>query len=465
MTSPGPNIVQIVADDMGYGDLGCFNYGASRTPTLDHLVREGVCLSQHYSAAPVCAPARAALFTGRYPHRTGALDTLDGRGLDRIALGERTVADALTAAGYVTGLVGKWHNGSLDSRYHPNRRGFAEFVGFRGGWSDYWDWRLERNGDAFGADGRYLTDVLTEEAVSFLQRHRDDRFYLQIAYNAPHYPMQAPADRLARYAESGAFGPGVSAIYAMVEVMDDGIGRVLETLDELALSDQTIVMFTSDNGPHFGEHEGMSLTRFNCGFNGAKQSVHEGGIRVPGVVRWPDGLDGGRTVHEMVHFTDWAPTILGLTNADPAADALPFDGVDALPVFRGERHRVDSVRFWQFNRYEPVPGCNAAMRDGDWKLVFPKIAEAMDHDAADLAMDVELRYEPERNAEILPGPFPDRTLPPEPPTPELYNLRSDPLERHDLAADHSERIATMSAALGRWFEDVETDRKRAMRVA
>ncbi|MGH3629619.1 MAG: sulfatase-like hydrolase/transferase, partial [Sciscionella sp.] len=119
MTSLGPNVVQVVADDMGYGDLGCFNYGASRTPTLDHLVREGVCLSQHYSAAPVCAPARAALLTGRYPHRTGALDTLDGRGLDRIALSERTLADALTAAGYVTGLVGKWHNGSLDPRYHP----------------------------------------------------------------------------------------------------------------------------------------------------------------------------------------------------------------------------------------------------------------------------------------------------------------------------------------------------------
>src|SRR5262245_51295704 len=142
---PGPpNILFILADDMGYGDFGRFNGGLSATPTLDHLAETGLCLTQHYSASPVCAPARASLLTGRYPQRTGAIDTLEMRGLDRMGLGERTIADELRAAGYATGLVGKWHNGALDPRHHPTARGFDEFVSFCGGWHHYFDWRIER---------------------------------------------------------------------------------------------------------------------------------------------------------------------------------------------------------------------------------------------------------------------------------------------------------------------------------
>src|SRR5271169_3402315 len=184
-----PNIGLILADDMGSGDFGCFNYGASKTPVLDQLISEGVCLTQHYSASPVCAPARASLMTGRYPHRTGVIDTLETRGLDRLALRELTMAELLKRAGYVTGLVGKWHNGALDPRYHPNRRGFDEFAGFRGGWQPYWQWHLDRNGSIAGADGRYLTDVFTEEAADFIRRHHQERFFLHLAYSAPHYPF------------------------------------------------------------------------------------------------------------------------------------------------------------------------------------------------------------------------------------------------------------------------------------
>jgi arylsulfatase B len=139
MLSSRPNLVVIVADDMGYGDIGAFGNAAVQTPALDALAAEGLVLTQHYSASPVCAPARAGLLTGRYPHRTGAIDTLEGRGLDRLALRESTIADALKAAGYATGLIGKWHPGALDTRYHPNRRGFEQFAGFRGGWQDYWE--------------------------------------------------------------------------------------------------------------------------------------------------------------------------------------------------------------------------------------------------------------------------------------------------------------------------------------
>lgn len=167
-----PNIVVILADDMGYGDIGAFGNPHVHTPHLDALAAQGCRLTQHYSGSPMCAPARAALLTGRYPHRTGAVDVVEGRGLDRIALRERTLADSLKTAGYATGLFGKWHNGAIDPRFHPNRRGFDEFVGFRAGVSDYWDWTIERNGRYLRADGRYLTDVFTEEAVAFIERHR-----------------------------------------------------------------------------------------------------------------------------------------------------------------------------------------------------------------------------------------------------------------------------------------------------
>ena len=152
-----PNIVFILADDMGYGDFSAFNNGLSRTPTLDGLVTEGVCLTQQYAASPVCNPSRAALMTGRYPHRTGSIDTLEYRGLERLALRETTLADVLKRADYATGLVGKWHLGAYDPRYHPNARGFREAVCFRGGMHDYYAWRLEYNDSVKRADGRYLT--------------------------------------------------------------------------------------------------------------------------------------------------------------------------------------------------------------------------------------------------------------------------------------------------------------------
>ena len=166
-----PNVLLFVADDMGYGDFGLFNDGPARTPHLDALANEGLCLAQHYAGAPACSPSRAALLTGRYSHRTGALTPMEVRGADRIALDEVTLADSFKAAGYATGLIGKWHNGALDDRYHPNARGFDTFCGFCGGWMDYFDWRIERNGVRWDSDGRYLTDVFTDEAVDFLHRH------------------------------------------------------------------------------------------------------------------------------------------------------------------------------------------------------------------------------------------------------------------------------------------------------
>ena len=452
-----PNIVLVLVDDMGYGDFGVFGDGSARTPTLDRLVAESVCLTQHYSASCVCAPARATLLTGRYPHRTGAIDTLEGRGLDRLALREVTIADLLKSAGYVTGLIGKWHLGALDPRYHPNARGFDEFVGFCGGWQDYYEWRLDYSGIYRRSDGRYLTDVFTDEAVGFIRQHRREAFFLHLTYNAPHFPFQAPDEEVAPFAEKGEFTRAVSTLYGMIQRMDKGLARLLDELERQGIHENTILLFTSDNGPQFGGQGDRCTTRYNCGFNGAKGSVYEGGIRVPMVVRWPGGLDGGSHFHELVHFADWFPTLLAATGL-PLPGDVSLDGHDVLPILRGEGDPVNLPRFWQWNRYTPLVTCNAAIRDGPWKLVRPRIDEAMRVSQEDLTMDRALKYEPGRFRDIRRGPEPERQVPP-PSPPELYNIEEDPLEQRDLAELHPGRAAKMLRELETWFESVEAERR------
>lgn len=458
-----PNIILILADDMGCGDIGAFGGESVETPNLDALAKEGVRLTQHYSGSPVCAPARAALMTGRYPHRTGAIDTLEGRGLDRLALREITLADALRCSGYTTGLVGKWHLGALDPKYHPNARGFDEAVCFRGGWSDYWQWRLDYNGSLRKADGRYLTDVFTEEAIAFIERHRSEPFFLHLTYNAPHFPLQVPDEDANVFRATGKFTEGVSLIYGMNRRMDRGVGRVLDALESHGLVENTIVLFTSDNGPQFGGQGEMCTTRFNCGFNGCKGLVYEGGIRVPAVLRWPAGLAGGRTVPEMTHFTDWFPTLIAAAGVG-LPDGPPLDGRNMLSVLRGESGVEYGPRFWQWNRYTPVPTCNAAMRDGPWKLIRPVISEAMKVSREDLDLDRRLKYEPDQITDISRDPEPDRTIP-EPPKPLLFNIEADPLEKRDVSAEHPEIAARMQRDLEEWFAEVESDRLSARSLA
>ena len=459
-----PNILLILADDMGWGDFGCFGDGSARTPTLDHLVATGLCLTQHYSASPVCAPARASLLTGRYPHRTGAVDTTEMRGLDRMAPSEVTLAEPLRAAGYATGLVGKWHNGALDPRHHPTARGFAEFAGFCGGWSPYFGWTIERGTSpatpTVKDDGRYLTDVFTEEAVAFLERHRAEPFFLFLSYNAPHYPFQSRPEDFAPYAERGGMTKAVCHIRAMIERMDAGIARVLDALDHLGLADDTLVLFTSDNGPQMHGAGDMDTTRFNCGHRGAKPLVYEGGIKLPMVLRWPAGLDGGgRTLDAMVHFTDWLPTLLAVAGAAPPRDRL-LDGVDVIPLLQGEHGRVNERRFWQWNRYVPHGECNAAMRDGAWKLVRPAIDELMQVTPEDMAIDVAAKFDRETYDAVSRDPLPEQPAVTPPPA-QLFDLARDPGETTDLAAREPERVRRMEADLARWFEAVEIDRRAA----
>ncbi len=452
-----PNIIFILADDMGYGDFSFINNGLSETPALDSLMSESTCFTHQYTASAVCNPSRACLMTGRYPHRTGSIDTLEWRGLERLALREVTLADVLGSAGYRTGLVGKWHLGAYDSRYHPLRRGFDETVCFRGGMHDYYDWRIEFGENIKRGDGTYLTDLWTEEAVGFIERNQKEPFFLHVTFNAPHTPLQAPEEEIKPFLDKEKFSKGVSTLYGMIRRMDKGVGRILETLKKCGLEDNTIVMFTSDNGPQFGGQGGNSTTRFNCQLHGAKGSVYEGGIRVPMILRWPDGLEGKREFTDMVHFSDWFPTILSFADV-PVPDGLNIDGVDVSGTIRGESNDVCTKRFWQWNRYTPVITGNAAVRDGDWKLVRPAIREAMAAPCCDPWLRISM-YEPEKLIETGPikDPEPERTIP-DPPPPELYNIAEDPLEQENLAEKYPDKVSHLLTELETWFEDVEADR-------
>jgi arylsulfatase A-like enzyme len=473
MSQRRPNVLLIIADDMGYGDLGALNPDVQCTPNLDALMREGSCLRQHYAASPICAPSRAGLLTGRYPQRTGAITQHEIHGLDRLALREVTIADTFRHAGYATGLVGKWHNGTFDPRFEPNARGYDEFVGFCGGWSDYWDYTLRVNGSYRRSDGRYLTEVLTEEALDFVSRHRDRPFFLQLAYSAPHSPFQAPEGTVDRYRAMG-FNRIVATTYAMIEAMDRGIGRLLQWLDDTKLAENTIVLFTSDNGPAFFNPpymlepgESTLNERFNCGLRGAKGYVHEGGIRVPMIVRYPGRVRAGAWNDDLAHFTDWMPTLLRMAGIG-RIDGPPLDGHDLGASLLGEPPEQPPRQFWQWNFYLPCVGTNAAFRDGDWKLVrpmmsgtrfFSKDLYASEEEEAKMRAFVEADLLHKKDPQAITGlvPVPRIRMPP-PEPPELYDLSVDPFEREDLAARHPDRVARMLRSLETWFEDVEAER-------
>ena len=454
MSASRTNIILIVADDLGYGDVGYFGNPDLQTPHLDWMAEQGVVLTQHYAGSPICAPARASLLTGRYNHRTGAVDVPSNRGFDRIALSETTIADVFKSAGYATGMVGKWHNGAHDMRYHPNSRGFDEFAGFLNGGMDFWNWVLDYNGSPNTADGRYLTDVFTEEALSFIDRHKSEPFFLYVPYNAPHDPLQAPEGLISKYEDREKFTPPVSRIYAMIERMDSGIGRILESLKVNGLGRDTLVIFTSDNGPVLGGEGEESRSRYNGMFTGSKYDVLEGGIRVPAILYWPDGLPKGERCDELVHFTDWLPTLTGIAGETSLSD-LSLDGRNVLDVLRGENNAAEPIRFWQYNRYEPKPYNNAAMRDGRWKLYWPPIPEAQTKDPADNIPYFKYLTEAHTILDIDTTVWNPVLSEPKPPL--LFDLENDPYEHCDVSGRYPDRLKSMINQWEAWFDNVLAD--------
>ena len=461
-----PNVVMILVDDMGYGDLGLFNDGLTITPRMDALAGESVAFSQAYCASPVCNPSRAALLTGRYPMRTGSVDTLEWHGLERLALQEQTLGDLFTYNGYVTGLIGKWHLGAFDGRYHPRRRGFKDTVCFRGGMHDYYDWRLEFGEQVVRSDGTYLTDLWTKESVDFLNRHKNESFFLHVTYNAPHTPLQVPHEELGSFSDTPV-NSSVKTLYAMLKRLDTGIGHILDTLTKLNLEENTIVLLASDNGPQFdnghnygGADNNESLERFNCNLHGAKGTVYEGGIKVPMMLRWPAGLRS-QMIDDMVHFVDIYPTLSHLCSLKSLPNTPIIDGIDISPLLDGQNPYKGIKRFWQWNRYEPVPGCNIAVRDGDWKLVVPEIPEAME--VFDVHYLHTSMYEPEYFIEngIFSNTSPHRNIPASP-LPELYNITDDPGETCNRAIDYPERVETLLKDTEQWFTRMYNDYKNAI---
>ncbi|HKG13125.1 MAG TPA: sulfatase-like hydrolase/transferase [Pyrinomonadaceae bacterium] len=367
-----PNVLYIMADDLGWGDLSSYGRPDYRTPNLDRLASEGTRFTHAYSAAPVCTPTRCAFVTGRYPARTpvGLEEPLSWRKqlVERrqdvgLAPEHPTVASLLKSAGYNTALVGKWHLGYLP-KYSPVKSGFEEFFGIMSGGADHFTHKdANGEGDLFEMEVPvervgYATDLITNRAVDFLKRRRDAPFFLSLNYTAPHWPWEGPRDEaVSRSLPKGYAGftsGGSLKVYAeMMRSLDEGVGSVLRALGDAGHARSTLVIFTSDNG---GER-----FSYNWPFTGKKLDLYEGGIRVPAFARWPGVVPAGRTTEQPAVTMDWTATILAAAGARAHPD-YPLDGEDLLPLMRGERAPFERALFWRTE-------AQAAARIGRWKYL------------------------------------------------------------------------------------------------
>ena len=327
--NPRPNVVLFLADDQGWGDLSIHGNTNVRTPNLDSLAREGASFI-HFFVSPVCSPTRAELLTGRYHPRTGVYAT--SRGGERLDLDETTIAEVFDAAGYATATFGKWHNGSQPP-YHPNARGFDEFYGFTSGhWGHYFDPSLDHNGRVVRGNG-YVTDDFTDRAIRFIEDHRTEPFFVWVAYNTPHSPMQVPDRWWDRFEEldlpqrhrdpEKEHLDHSRAALAMTENIDWNVGRLTQRLAELGLADDTIVVYLTDNGPNGW--------RWNGGMKGRKGSTDEGGVRSPFFVRWPRAIEAGTVVDRIAGAIDVLPTLADMAGIPPTT-AKAVDGLSLKPL-------------------------------------------------------------------------------------------------------------------------------------
>lgn len=427
-----PNIVFILADDLGYGDIGVYGVPDARTPNLDRLASQGVRFTQFYGGGPECTPSRTALLTGRYPERIGGMECAIGIGnvgrydhainlARRHELGlpaeNAVLAPGLKHAGYVTGVFGKWHLG-YDAHFNPLRQGFDHFWGFLGGFVDNFTHRelsplpvLFRNEKPVTAEG-YMTELITDETIAFITRERTRPFFAYVAYGAPHFPFQGPDDAAKpppkTMAEAQA---GTRKTYvAMIESLDHGVGRILATLDQAGIAQDTIVVFTSDHGA-------MPPGR-NAPFSRGKTTLFEGGLRVPAIVRWPEKIKPGALSRQPAWMMDFTASLLRAAGAKPPAGGA-LDGVDILRwVEQGEPDRKRTF-YWRFRR-EAVTWLG--ILDGDEKYIRLK-------DGAQV-------------------------------TEWLFDVAADPEESYDLAARRPEAVTRLKRALEVWEAEVFAVRGR-----
>lgn len=455
-----PNVVFILADDLGYGDLSCYGQQKFKTPNIDRLATEGMKFTAHYSGNNVCAPARCSLMSGKHPGHAYIRDNRGGigeggEGQEPVPAGELKLPLTLKQLGYTLGGFGKWGLGPVGSSGDPNKHGFDVFYGYNCQavahnyypthlWSN--DARVALNNPKFPAhqklppdadtdspasyaqfSGRdYAPDLIGEQALKFLRANKDRPFFLYFPTTVPHLALQVPEDSLKEF--EGKFSetpyPGGrsylphrtprAAFAAMVARMDREVGRVLGLVQELGLDDNTIFIFTSDNGPLFDQHGGTDTEFFNsaAGFRGRKGSFYEGGFRVPCVVRWKGKIAAGATTDRVTGFEDWLPTLLELIGAKDQTPA-GIDGLSFAPTLFGKSQSPRPFLYRESAGY----GGQQCVRAGDWKLV---------------------------RQNLKAGPNAAKQ-----PTTELYNLATDPLEAMDVAVKHPDivkRLSTIAAA-------------------
>jgi arylsulfatase A-like enzyme len=412
-----PNVVLILMDDLGYGDLGSYGAPDLKTPALDRLAADGIRFTDFYANAPVCTPTRTGLMTGRYQQRYGLERPLSASG-DHLDVGlrptGRTLPQLMKNAGYATALVGKWHLG-WRPEFHPNRHGFDYFWGYLAGYIDWWthvssDGRpdLWRNGEPATYAG-FFDDGVTEQAVRFIGEHAATPFFLEVAFGSPHWPFLSPAAPPAVpvapgamfQQPSGANPPTRRDYVAIVEHADANIAKILAAIERARLTANTMVIFTSDNG-------GEWLSR-NAPFFHRKDSVWEGGIRVPAIVRWPAGLPSGRTTPQVAITMDLTRTILGAARADLPSD---LEGIDLLPLLGAAPPPGGGLARTLFWRVSTPTLQQRAVRSGDFKYVLD--------DAKQM----------------------------------LFDLRTDPGERHDLSSSRQDLVRNLREKLLAWEKEV-----------
>jgi arylsulfatase A-like enzyme len=395
-----PNVVIILADDQGWGDLGVTGNTQVRTPAIDSLARDGATLDRFYVCS-VCAPTRAEMLTGRYHPRGGVRGVSNGQ--ERLNTDEKTLADAFKAAGYATGAFGKWHNGS-QWPYHPNARGFQEYYGFTSGhWGEYFNSPLEHNGERVRGKG-FIADDLTDHALAFIEQNRGRPFLCYLPFNTPHSPFAVPDADWQRFktkpiTQRGPEGDQESieitrCVLAMTENLDQNVARVLRRLDELKLADDTIVIYFSDNGPN--------SFRWNGGMKGRKGSTDEGGVRAPFFIRWPGRIKPATTVREIAGAIDLLPTLTQLAGV-ARVGAKPLDGKDLSPLLRGD------VAGWPDRMIFSHQNGNVSVRTPGYRL---------DNRGA------------------------------------LYDMAADPGQQRDIAAERPEVARRLADAVVAWRKDV-----------
>lgn len=395
-----PNVVIILADDQGWGDLSSNGNKNLSTPNIDSLARDGVVFDRFF-VCPVCSPTRAEFLTGRYHSRGGVWSTSTGG--ERLDLDETTIAQIFRRAGYATGAFGKWHNGS-QYPYHPNGRGFDEYYGFPSGhWGEYFNPPLEHNGRMVVGNG-YIIDDLTDHALSFIEQHRERPFFCYLPLNTPHSPMQVPDRFFEKFrtaklemradAEQREDLEHTRAALAMCENIDWNVGRLLEKLNQLQLAEDTIVLYFSDNGPNGW--------RWNDGMKGRKGSTDEGGVRSPLLMRWNGRLKPGTRVGHIAGAIDLLPTLAALADV-PVFGDQPLDGISLAPLLSDpDREWPDRMIFSHWNG-------KVSVRTGQYRL-----------DAAG----------------------------------KLYDMRTDPGQRRAVNAEHPEVAARLASAVEKWRHEL-----------